>query len=249
MKATLFGRIHNPAIAVVGSFDPFVREHRQLIDQLSQCGQSRSVTSLAVILHPRPAVFLSGAKNIPIYSDIATRIMIIRACGVDAVLLIRFNEHDLNLGAQDLFELVAQYVRLEEFWLGFRQSLGVGPEGSQATILRLAERQHTRIKCLPESAAREQSRLARKALAAGYILEANHLVGLPPIWKRPKSGKIRLPWPPGDYIVVPLDDPLASTHASAIPVRLETVSNEFATFKWPDRSVDWLAFVKGPGDK
>ncbi len=236
-------------MAVVGNFDPLVQAHRQLMERLFLRSRSRSLTSLAIVFHPNPRALLFGPQDWPIYNDIKARIAIIRACGVAAVMLIHFTKKDLDLGAEDLFKLVNLHTHLEEFWLGSRQSLGFGPQGSQNTITKLAKKQHTQVKFLPPSTAEKDSYFARQALASGHVRKAKRLVGFPPIWNRPRSSKIRLPWPPGDYIGVPLDDPLSSNRFPRIPVRLETATSTSVTFEWPDRSIEWLAFVKGPGDK
>jgi hypothetical protein len=63
MRAALFGCGGRPALAVIGSWDPFVRAHRRLMRELSRRARLRSLTSLAIVLDPHPARFIHGLSE------------------------------------------------------------------------------------------------------------------------------------------------------------------------------------------
>jgi FAD synthase len=249
MKATLYGRADGPAAAVVGTWDPFVPAHRQLLEQLSEYTEPRSLISLVIILHPHPVSFIHGSREWPTYDDVSARLAFFRSCGIDASLIIRFTKADLDLGAKEFLHLVRLHAKLSELWLGPRQSLGVGSAGDNTTIAALAKRSHIHLKRLPESRGRTRSHLARQLLVRGRLQRAITITGHAPIWRRPTTGKLRLPWPSGRYWAVPLKDPLAPPDGKAILTRLVSENAGPSTLLWPNQSIKWLAFMSGPGDK
>lgn len=249
MKAELYGTCSNPAVVVIGSWDPFISAHRQLMDQLSQYARSCSLTSAAMLLHPNPSSFLHGFKAWPVYDDILARVTRIRSCSVDAVLVIRFTKRDVDRGAIELFDLIDLHLKINELWLGPSQSLGPGPGGSSATIELLAGQRNIHLERLTQSDTIKDSYHARQSLVDGCLQKAIQIAGHPPVWKRPKSGRIQFPWPAGNYTAVPMDSPTGAADAPPLCVSVSPKNNGFSELLWPDKSIEWLAFIKGPGDE
>lgn len=249
MKAVVHGHISGPVVAVVGSYDPFLPEHRQLMEQLGCYAHQHSLSAVAIVLDPAPPLHLYGPSEWPVYEDVNVRIHRMLRCGLDGVLRIRFFKKDLNATAADFFALAGSYFRIEELWLGGRQTLGVGPGGSQRTIAELAEQQGIRLDYLSRPG-HSTSRLSiHHFLMTGCISEASNAIGHPPVRSRPKSGKLRLAWSPGCYRVVPLDRLDAAVTGPALELTLTPEATGLPGLQWPDRRIKYLAFVSGPGDQ
>src|SRR6476646_10279068 len=99
MKTTLLGRIDQPAIAVIGVWDPFLARHEQLCTALATSARERSLASVAIMLHPNPPALLNGDQEFPMYDDVAARVWPLRACGIEAVLKLQMTRADVDLGA------------------------------------------------------------------------------------------------------------------------------------------------------
>jgi hypothetical protein len=246
MRTSLHGAVTRPTVAVVGVWDPMVAAHRDLFGRLAAHAQLHRIASLAIVLDPSPPAMLNGLDRFPTYDDVPSRIRAIRGCGVDGVLVVRFARRDLDGGAAELLDAVGRHVRLRELWLGANQSLGRREAGSASTIERLgAERGFDVSRLEP---VRLRTAPINDLLAAGRLAEAGCAVGRPPVRSRPRSGSVRLPWPPGRYQVVPVDHPDGPPVAAPFTVRLEPVGGAFPALAWPDRRIGSLAFLRGPGD-
>ena len=248
MRAKLHGEGFGAAAAVVGGWDPIVPAHRHLFAKLSRHGRRSKLTSLAIALEPNPGRLVHGPDQWPVYSDLETRISEIRACGIDAVLVIRFARSDLDLGAREFLSTVRAQIRVRELWLGANQSLGFGPGGSGARINRLCGRLGIVVRRLSDSDAGKQTRLARRALWDGRVAGAARFTNRPPVWGRPRSRRLFLAWRTGTYWAVPLDNPLAQIESAPCPIHLFAAARSLSRLDWPDSSIRYLAFVRGPGD-
>ena len=246
MRATLHGHVSGPAVAVIGVWDPMLPAHTTLFEELRCYARERGLTALAVAIDPDPVRYLSGESELPVYDDAATRIRRILACGIDAVLRVRFCERDIDRGAADLLRVADPFIRIAELWLGARQTLGRMEAGNFATVDRLAAERQMRVLRLPER--RLETRDVRRLLQSGRLAEAAGLVGRPPVWSRPRSGRLRLAWCPGPYRAFPIDDPAGGMVGSPLDVELIPDPTGVHSLPWPARRAKYLAFVLGPHD-
>lgn len=249
MHPTLIGRTAAPAVAVVGTWDPFLPVHQELCEELVSYARERGLASVAIMLHPSPARFIYGADEAPVYDDIHTRTWQMRRSGVDAVLKIRLCSGDINLGAAEFFDVLTGALDVRELWLGARQSFGRGAPGSQQAIQEQVERRAIKVRILqdPPGGIRFSRRTIEQLLAAGRLAEAIRQVGHAPIWRRPPSRRLRLAWQPGIYEAAPLDDLGASCNGAPLRVTL-AAGRAMPVLDWPETRAKYLAFLSGPSD-
>lgn len=236
--------MNGPSAAVIGSWDPFVPEHREVIEQLSFDAREKGLASVVVLLHPNPSLFVSGRHDWPVYDELQTRIRLVLSCGVDAVLLVYMLKADVDAGAEEFLTLLHSHLKIAELWLGVYQTLGTGPRGATAAINELAEQQQLHIVRMPPR--RLPTEDVRKLLAAGRLEDAIRVVGRPPVRLRPQGPRLCLAWAPGIYRAVALDSPNLTGHV--FTVELVKRSKGLPALDWPDRAIRYLAFISGPAD-
>lgn len=249
MKAQLEGQLTGPSVAILGVWDPFLPAHRQLFEEVCCYARQQVRSSLLMIIDPAPSRFLLGAAEWPVYYDRQTLRQLIRPAGFDGILHLRFCKADLQGSASDLFNLVLPLVKLDEFWLGANQSLGVGEGGNHRTVARLADQHGIRLRRLPETGVDRLGKDVRRLLKAGCIAEAGALVGRPPVRSRPKSGTLHFAWSPGAYRIVALEAPDAPLEGCSQEVCLQPDPRGGTRLDWPDRTMRYIAFVAGPSDR
>jgi FAD synthase len=249
MRATMYGAAAGPSIAVAGVWDPLAPSHRELFEQLHCRARRNSLSSLVIVIDPDPARLLQGDAQWPVYNDLQTRVRLLLASGIDGVLHLHFARNDLSFGAREFFSLVTAHVALKEFWLGARQSLGRGPAGSQETIMEITRQYGIPVQHLPRLQPTGAPYDIRKSLAGGRVAEIARLVGHPPMRGRPRSGIVRLAWQPGCYGVQALDSLTMHPTGPRMEAELVPARRGLSTLQWPDRSVKYLAFMKGPADQ
>ncbi len=249
MKATVYGKIVGPAIAVVGVWDPLLHAHQELFEQVCCQARRNGLTSLALVIDPDPALVMRGAGKWPVYDDVRTRIQRLFTAGIDAIIHLRFVQDDLNAGVAEFFTLVNKHATLAELWLGAHQTIGRGPNGSQQAIFEAAEQRGILVHRLPLVRLMPPPYDIRQSLAAGRVAEVVSLVGRPPVRSRPRSGLRRLAWCPGQYQALPLRGLTTTTAESPIAIELVERPRGLPAFQWPDRGIKYLAFVSGPADR
>jgi FAD synthase len=244
----VYGRLHQPAVAVVGSWDPLLPKHVSLFRRLRRYARRHSLASVVIHLEPSPARHLNGALDWPTYDDVMTRLAIAAASGISASVLVRFRKYDLTAGAREFIEAVTEHVQIDELWLGAQQSLGPCQAGSDQVIRQVARRHRIRIARLPYSSLDGEGRKVRELLILGKLEQAARIVGRSPVWSRPRSGSLRLPWRRGNYVAACVSGPGARAGKS---FRLQLTGSDHVIPKcvWPDPAVSWLAFLRRTGPK
>ncbi|HVA89953.1 MAG TPA: hypothetical protein VNL71_08915, partial [Chloroflexota bacterium] len=237
MNARMYGRLEGRAIGVVGVWDPLTVTHRALFEQVRCQAARRGLSSLAVVIDPDPARFIWNREPWPVFNDVHTRGELLRALGIDAMLHLRFHKGDLAAGAREFFDQVGEHAELAELWLGAKQSLGRGPNGSQEMIAELAAERSISLHLLPSPAA-EQTKISgagavhpievRKRLAEGRIEAAGMAVGCLPMRRRPRGATLRVAWAPGCYQALTLAQPAAPATGGTIEVDLVDRGNGWA---------------------
>ena len=243
VRVNVRGHLAEPAVAVVGSWDPLLPTHMSLFRRLVRYARPRSLASVVIHLEPSPALHLNGPLEWPVYDDVKARMFLVAACGVSASLVVSFRKRDLTSGAKELLELVTQRVRLQELWLGASQSLGTGRGGSDEAIRRLAQQHRIRILRLPPASLDAGGRKVRECLIKGELEQATRIVGRSPAWSRPRSGLLRLAWHPGRYVAAPLLAP-AEEPGEPFHLQLEGSGRTVPKCAWPDPAMSWMTVLR-----
>ncbi len=255
MKATLYGEVNKPVLAFVGSWDPILPEHMQLVNRMVEDAETKGLASLLVILDPAPAAFLmkENPEEWVVYNEPEVRIHNLLNEGLDAVLWIHFRKEYLAYGSAEMFETICNHVNLAEFWFGAKQTFGRGPGGAQPITIRLARERGVRLYRLAELGLLERGGHIRKYLADGSPAVATLHAQYPPIRQRPSCRKLYLPWTPGHYHVLPLYDlseinTVSSKTDVGIDITLYPDTSTLSHIEWPDPEIQYLMFVAGPQD-
>jgi hypothetical protein len=247
MKAQLYGSNQRPVKAVIGSWEPLMPNHIQLFDTLVQSAHQDGCGACVVLIDPPPAQLVWKATRVyPEYDDLKTRLFLIAACAVDAILVVDFREADLNATAEEFLAVVQSHVTLGELWLGKTQTLGRGPEGSQIFVRELAKTHGFKLRVLPSPQGTINPHTVLQHVSGGKLVQASALVGRPPVRSRPESGIVYFHWPPGCYAALPLAEPafgLSPPLPETIKVELISNLNGSTSLHWPSSDVEWLALV------
>jgi hypothetical protein len=249
MNATLSAPVTLPAVAIAGTWDPFLPDYEAMLQQLVQRSTETGRCAVAVMIDPSPTVFINGPQVCPLFCDAETRIMMLHHLGMDSVLTIHFSKEDLMRSVEDFFDLVQQHIPLQEFWLREGQTLGSGGRGNTVAILNCLSPRRIRLKVLK---GRPDRKDLFQYLAQGRIQATSALVGRYPVVSRCVAGTPTLAWASGIYRVAPVAHPSMSVNTFGEPLWLELYDTGEVrrAFLWPKEvETPFLAFLEGPGDR
>jgi hypothetical protein len=248
MRMMPFGHCNRPTVATLSTWDPFLKESADFVKIFASYAHRHDQDAAALLIDPTPAAVVKGESHWPYFQDVATRVELLLACGVDAVGVITFADADLAAGAAEFFDVIAESWMLCEFWLRNRQSLGSGPRGS-ATAVRTecADRgvklRHVK-RFIPDVGV-----VTRASLAEGSVQRASLAARALPTFRRPSSGHVRMAWYPGTYYAVAAHVPeLGTQFSGAFPVTLTGGADGVSRLQWPDPAIPFLRFTAGPAD-
>jgi hypothetical protein len=236
---------------MVGTWDPLVPATAKLFKRFRTRAGQLKLTPLIIIITPHPVHLLHARpQDWPHYACARARASIIRQVARVHTLIVEFRYSDLAKSAEDFFDFLSAHVNVSGLWLGANQSFGRGKEGSQERIICLCRSRRISLSVLRRDAGQQAGSSSIISLRDGDLeTAASHAIH-PPIWKRPRSGILMLYWPPGRYVVYPIDKPSATpitTGPSKSVIVPRPGPDGKTLLRWPFSPREkWLAFKSGP---
>jgi len=90
-----------PSVAVIGNFDGVHLGHRQVIGAVTSEARDRGLRSIAITFDPHPERFLRPEQAPKLITPIPERLRLLAGTGVDAVLVLPFDDSLACLSARD----------------------------------------------------------------------------------------------------------------------------------------------------
>lgn len=189
----VFRGFHHPGIAAqcaltIGNFDGVHRGHQAMLALLRSEAQHRGLPTCVMSFEPHPRDFFAKKAGKPELApariaSLRDKLGELERCGIDQVVVLRFDEQLASLAAQDFIEQVlrdglgARYVLVgDDFRFGARR------QGDYA-MLDAAGAQHgfdvARMMSYEVHGLRVSSSAVREALGAGDMEAAARLLGRP----------------------------------------------------------------------
>ncbi|XHS76857.1 bifunctional riboflavin kinase/FAD synthetase [Burkholderiaceae bacterium UC74_6] len=189
----VFRGFHHPGIArqcalTIGNFDGVHRGHQAMLALLKSEARHRGLPACVLTFEPHPRDFFAHKLGKPELAParIATlrdKLGELERCGVDQVVVLRFDEHLASLPAQDFIQQVlqdglgARYVLVgDDFRFGAKR------QGDYATLDAAGQQRGfdvARMMSYEVHGLRVSSSAVREALAAGEMERAAALLGRP----------------------------------------------------------------------
>lgn len=221
-----------PSIVTIGKFDGVHRGHQALIRQVLERARSTSRLSAVVTFDPPPPVVLRPEVPYLALTDLAERVRLIAALGVDVVAVCPFTRDLAQLPARAFAAALCQRLKMVELWCGPDFAMGRGREGTVPVLRQLGSEMGftvtTVAPLLVDGAVVSGSRI-RALLAEGEVSAAARLLGRYPC----VHGRVV----PGDQRGRQLGVPTANL--AVPPQRLIPRDGIYAVF------VRWEAEVRG----
>ena len=189
----IFRGLHHPGIApacalTIGNFDGVHRGHQAMLALLINEARHRGLPSCVLTFEPHPRDFFAGLAGKPELAprriaNLRDKLQELERCGVDQVIVLRFDQALAALSPQDFISQVlhqglgARYVLVgDDFRFGAKRA------GDYA-MLDAAGMQHgfdvARMMSYEVHGLRVSSSAVREALAAGDMARASALLGRP----------------------------------------------------------------------
>ena len=171
------------SVACIGAFDGLHLGHRALLRHAQSRARSLGLPVVAVGFEPLPREYFARGAEPPRLMLPRAKVQGLRALGMDAVGLLRFDARLASRDAVDFVDTVlVDRLAAREVWVGPEFGFGRGRGGNLSTLKELGlSRGFTAGEIAPvlEGGERVSSTRIRAALVAGDFKAANRLLGRP----------------------------------------------------------------------
>lgn len=171
------------SVVCIGAFDGVHCGHRALLGRVRERADAQGMQAIAVSFEPIPREFFARSTPLPRLDNARGKIEQIRECGMDALLLMRFNAALAAMPAEEFVEqILINRVEAREVWVGADFRFGHGRRGDVALLREMGEAHGFRAEVFAEYSLgdlRVRSSEIRELLAAGEFAIAARLLGRP----------------------------------------------------------------------
>lgn len=175
-------KIINP-IVTIGAFDGIHRGHQKIIQQVNDLAQKHQGKSVLLSFWPHPRTILAPHKGIELLSSLDEKISLLKRFELDYLILTPFTQEFSEMDRSEFVErFLIKHLRTNELVIGYDHRFGKNRTGD---IEYLKSNSGTFPFLITEIAREDidesaiSSTRIRTALKAGFIQEANDLLGHP----------------------------------------------------------------------
>ena len=183
-----------PVVATIGNFDGVHRGHRWVIAEVIARAKALGIRSLAITFDPHPVRILRPDLTLPLITPIAEKLRLLAGTGIDATLVLPFDEDFRHLPARTFAQQVLRDgVRAvevhegENFRFGYQAEAGIDGLEQLGRDLGFAVQVYT-----PRTLRGHvvSSSRIRELISAGDVRHARTLLGRPfALLSTPASGR------------------------------------------------------------
>jgi riboflavin kinase / FMN adenylyltransferase len=172
-----------PTVLSVGNFDGLHRAHRQVLSNIVQRSRELGARAVAVSFEPHPLRILRPDFALKLISPTPEKIRLLRATGIDAVLLLPFTR-DLSLMTPQQFaeDILKRCLQPREVHEGFNFRFGHKAAGDVNLLAELGKQLGFAVRLYSEMRLRGEpvsSTQVRKLLSEGRVSRARYLLACP----------------------------------------------------------------------
>jgi riboflavin kinase/FMN adenylyltransferase len=172
-----------PSVAAIGNFDGVHQGHQQILSAVVSEARALGARAVAITFDPHPEKFLRPAAAPLLLTPIAERLRLLRQTGIDAVLVLPFDEALANLPARDFVRrILADALHLRalheggNFRFGRRAEAGVAELEAFGAEFGFSVHLHAPVTV---RGLEVSSSAIRERIAAGDLTRARWMLGRP----------------------------------------------------------------------
>lgn len=225
-----------PPLAVsIGNFDGVHLGHQAMIARLQTLARAQGLQTLVMVFEPQPQEFFRPESAPPRLTSFREKIELLRALGVDHVLVARFDQQFRSLSAEAFADLLRDRLNVRQLVLGDDFRFGQDRRGD-AQFLQSHGFEVETLHTILVAGERVSSTRIRQCLQAGEFAHAAELLGR----RYSISGRVVY----GDQIGRTLDFPTANIALRRIQPPLRGI---YAVEVQPEGARGWPGAVAGQG--
>jgi riboflavin kinase/FMN adenylyltransferase len=172
-----------PSALTIGNFDGVHAGHRALLDAVVRLAGETGARASALTFHPHPTHIVAPERTPRLLTTPDERCALMRAQGVEQVLIMPFDAHVAAMSPEEFFvNVLLGALGVRAVTVGGNFRFGHNQTGGVGTLMELGRRHNARVEIVPPIWLRGvmvSSSEIRKLLAQGDVSKAGRLLGRP----------------------------------------------------------------------
>jgi riboflavin kinase/FMN adenylyltransferase len=172
---------HRGCVATIGNFDGVHLGHQAVFDALTARAQAADLASLVITFEPQPMEFFCPQQAPARLTRLREKLESIAACGIDRVLLIRFDRRFAGIEARSFVDRVlVEQLGIRHLYVGDDFRFGKSRAGDFALLAEMGRAHGFGVESLgtvSKDGERVSSTRIREALQQGDLVHAEHCLG------------------------------------------------------------------------
>ncbi|HEC06181.1 MAG TPA: bifunctional riboflavin kinase/FAD synthetase [Thiolapillus brandeum] len=174
---------HRGCAATIGNFDGVHLGHQAVFNALREKAQQLGLPSTVILFEPQPMEFFQPRMAPPRLTRLREKLIHIRSCGIDRVVLLEFNVHLAELTAEEFVQQVLlDGMGIRHLYVGDDFRFGKERKGDFALLQKIGAAQGFSVQSM-DTVCHDDCRISstriREALAEGDFATAEHCLGRP----------------------------------------------------------------------
>ncbi|WP_456379264.1 bifunctional riboflavin kinase/FAD synthetase [Thiolapillus sp.] len=174
---------HKGCAATIGNFDGVHLGHQAVFTALRDKAKQLGLPSTVILFEPQPMEFFQPQKAPPRLTRLREKLIHIRGCGIERVVLLEFNQRLASQSAEDFVQqLLIHRLGIGHLYVGDDFRFGQGRKGDFSLLQRMGREQGFSVQGM-DTLCHEDCRISstriREALAAGDFSTAELCLGRP----------------------------------------------------------------------
>ncbi len=175
------GLLSNTSLAL-GVFDGVHAGHRRVILDAVQKARTKGLTSVVVTFSVHPRQVITGSAP-GVITPLEDKLQFFRELGVDAIVVIDFNQELAKMSAQEYVKNILQgCFGAKSITVGYNHKLGSDKKGTSDFLNQYGEKNNIQINVIPPVKINEHivsSSVIRGFIESGDVVSAREFLGRP----------------------------------------------------------------------
>lgn len=172
---------HRGCVATIGNFDGVHLGHQAVFEVLRDKAQTLALPSTVILFEPQPMEFFQPQAAPPRLTRLREKLIHIRRCGIDRVVLLEFNQQFSRLSANDFVQrILIDGLAIQHLYVGDDFRFGKKRAGDFTLLQQLGREKGFGVQNM-ETVCHDDCRISstriREALAAGDFAAAEYCLG------------------------------------------------------------------------
>lgn len=161
------------SLVTIGVFDGVHLGHQQLIQRLVDSARGSRRQAIVLTFYPHPDKVLDKVKTRYYLTTPEKRAELLLELGVDLVITHPFDDETRHLPAADFIELLVDYLRVKEIWVGADFALGFQREGDVRYLRAQGEKRGFSVRSLELITSQASQQFIRSTTVRDHVRKGN----------------------------------------------------------------------------